>query len=96
MAKPIPRPGKPPRDPGRSAAIDPYANQLDKVGTRNSLRDKSGEQAACPARFDEIITPQLPPFDYAKERVQANAVIKVKAFLRGWFGAAGAEYGSVT
>ena len=45
--------------------------------TRNSLRDKLGEQAACPAYFDEIITPQLPPFDYAKERAQANAAIKV-------------------
>jgi len=45
--------------------------------TRNSLRDKLGEQAACPAYFDEILTPQLPPFDYAKERAQANAAIKV-------------------
>lgn len=45
--------------------------------TRNSLRDKLGEQAACPAYFDEIITPQLPPFDYAKERAQANAAINV-------------------
>jgi hypothetical protein len=44
---------------------------------RNSLRDKLGEQAACPAYFDEIITPQLPPFDYSKERAQANAAIKV-------------------
>jgi hypothetical protein len=44
---------------------------------RNSLRDKLGEQAACPAYFDEIITPQLPPFDSAKERAQANAAIKV-------------------
>lgn len=43
---------------------------------RNSLRDKLGEQAACPAYFDEILTPQLPPFDYAKERAQANAAIK--------------------
>jgi hypothetical protein len=34
----------------------------------------------------------LPPFDFAKERVQANAAIKVEAFWRGWFGAAGAEY----
>jgi hypothetical protein len=45
--------------------------------TRNSLRDKLGEQAACPAYFDEIITPQLPPFDTSKERAQANAAIKV-------------------
>lgn len=44
---------------------------------RNSLRDKLGEQAACPAYFDEILTPQLPPFDYAKERAQANAAVKV-------------------
>ncbi len=45
--------------------------------TRNQLRDKLGEQAACPAYFDEILTPQLPPFDYAKERAQANAAVKV-------------------
>jgi hypothetical protein len=43
---------------------------------RNQLRDKLGEQAACPAYFDEIVTPQLPPFDYTKERDQANAAIK--------------------
>ncbi len=43
---------------------------------RNQLRDKLGEQAACPAYFDEIVTPQLPPFDYTKEREQANAAIK--------------------
>ena len=43
---------------------------------RNQLRDKLGEQAACPAYFDEILTPQLPPFDLAKERTQANAAIK--------------------
>ncbi len=45
--------------------------------TRNQLRDKLGEQAACPVYFDEILTPQLPAFDYAKERAQANAAIKV-------------------
>ena len=44
---------------------------------RNSLRDRLGEQSACPAYFDEILTPQLPPFEYAKERAQANAAIKV-------------------
>lgn len=43
---------------------------------RNQLRDKLGEQAACPAYFDEILTPQLPPFDLTKERTQANAAIK--------------------
>jgi hypothetical protein len=43
---------------------------------RNQLRDKLGEQAACPAYFDEIVTPQLPPFDYTKERDQANDAIK--------------------
>lgn len=43
---------------------------------RNQLRDKLGEQAACPAYFDEILTPQLPPFDLTKERAQANAAIK--------------------
>lgn len=83
-------------DPAGSAEIDPCANQMDKAGTRNSLRDKQGEQAACQACFDEIITPQLPPFDFAKERLQANAAIKVEVFWRGWFGAAGAEYGPVT
>ena len=43
---------------------------------RNQLRDKLGEQAACPAYFDEILTPQLPPFDLTKERTQANTAIK--------------------
>lgn len=43
---------------------------------RNQLRDKLGEQAACPVYFDEILTPQLPPFDLTKERTQANAAIK--------------------
>ena len=43
---------------------------------RNQLRDKLGEQAACPGYFDEILTPQLPPFDLSKERTQANAAIK--------------------
>jgi hypothetical protein len=43
---------------------------------RNALRDKLGEQAAVPAYFDEILTPQLPPFDFSKERDQANAAIK--------------------
>ncbi len=44
---------------------------------RNALRDKLGEQAAVPAYFDEILTPQLPPFDFSKERAQANAAIKI-------------------
>lgn len=43
---------------------------------RNSLREKLGEQAACPAYFDEILTPQLPPLDFTKERDQANEAIK--------------------
>ncbi len=43
---------------------------------RNALRDKLGEQAACPAYFDEIVTPQLPAFDFAKERALASAAIK--------------------
>jgi hypothetical protein len=43
---------------------------------RNSVRDKLGEQAAVPVYFDEILTPQLPAFDFAKERDQANATIK--------------------
>ena len=77
----------------RSAAIDPYANQPDKAGNRSSLRDRLGEQAACPACFDEIITLQLPHFDYVKERIQANAAIRVKAFWRGWLGARGWSMG---
>lgn len=44
---------------------------------RNAAREKLGEQAACPVYFDEILTPQLPPFDLSKERAQANAAIKV-------------------
>ena len=43
---------------------------------RNACRDKLGEQAAVPAYFDEIVTPNLPPFDTSKEREQANAAIK--------------------
>lgn len=43
---------------------------------RNRLRDKLGEQAAVPAYFDEIVTPNLPPFDLSKEREQANAAIR--------------------
>lgn len=43
---------------------------------RNAVRDKLGEQAAVPAYFDEIVTPNLPPFDTSKEREQANAAIK--------------------
>ncbi len=44
---------------------------------RNSLRDKLGEQAEIPAYFDELVTPKLPVFDYAKERDQANEAILV-------------------
>lgn len=43
---------------------------------RNKFRDKLGEQAAIPAYFDEIVTPNLPAFDLSKEREQANAAIK--------------------
>ena len=43
---------------------------------RNKFRDKLGEQAAIPAYFDEIVTPNLPGFDHTKEREQANAAIK--------------------
>ena len=42
---------------------------------RNKFRDKLGEQAAIPAYFDEIVTPNLPGFDLSKEREQANAAI---------------------
>jgi hypothetical protein len=43
---------------------------------RNQNRDRLGEQAACPLYFDEIVTPQLPPFDLKKEKEQAAAAIK--------------------
>ena len=43
---------------------------------RNGLRDKLGEQAECPAYFDEIVTPTLPTFEYEKERELAAAAIK--------------------
>ncbi len=43
---------------------------------RNNLRDKLGEQAACPAYFDEIVTPTLPDFEYTKERDMAAAAIR--------------------
>jgi hypothetical protein len=43
---------------------------------RNANRDRLGEQAACPAYFDEIVTPQLPSYDMVKEREQAQAAIK--------------------
>lgn len=43
---------------------------------RNANRDRLGDQAPCPAYFDEIVTPQLPPFDFSKERDQANNAIK--------------------
>ena len=44
--------------------------------TRNGLRETLGDQAACPAYFDEIVTPDLPGFDYTKEREQAHAAIE--------------------
>jgi len=37
MAKSITRLGKPPEDSGLGAAVDPYANQLDKVGSRKRI-----------------------------------------------------------
>lgn len=43
---------------------------------RNANRDRLGDQASCPLYFEEIVTPQLPPFDFSKERDQANAAIK--------------------
>ncbi|HBT37851.1 MAG TPA: hypothetical protein DEB52_18185, partial [Hyphomonas sp.] len=42
---------------------------------RNANRDRLGDQAPCPEYFSEIVTPQLPPFDYSKERDQANKAI---------------------
>ncbi len=42
---------------------------------RNALRDELGEQAAVPAYFDEIVTPNLPAFDYTKERELADTAI---------------------
>lgn len=44
---------------------------------RNNHREKLGEQAAVPAYFDEIVTPQLPPYEFSKEREQANAAASV-------------------
>ncbi|HBF89784.1 MAG TPA: hypothetical protein DDX09_01330, partial [Hyphomonas atlantica] len=41
----------------------------------NANRDRLGDQAPCPEYFSEIVTPQLPPFDYSKEREQANKAI---------------------
>lgn len=43
---------------------------------RNANRERLGEQAPVPAYFDEIVTPNLPAFDYSKEREQAMAAIK--------------------
>ncbi|MEM8634137.1 MAG: hypothetical protein AAGF33_04095 [Pseudomonadota bacterium] len=43
---------------------------------RNGLRDKLGEQAECPAYFDEIVTPNLPTFEYEKERELAAVAVK--------------------
>lgn len=42
---------------------------------RNAAREKLGEQAAIPAYFDEIVTPNLPPFDFGREREQANDAV---------------------
>ncbi|NBC19895.1 MAG: hypothetical protein GVY06_02415 [Alphaproteobacteria bacterium] len=42
---------------------------------RNALRESLGEQAACPAYFDEIVTPDLPGFDYTRERDEARAAV---------------------
>jgi hypothetical protein len=42
---------------------------------RNSLRESLGEQAACPAYFDEIVTPDQPGFDYTREREEARAAV---------------------
>ncbi len=44
--------------------------------TRNALRDKLGEQAAAPLYFDEILTPELPSFDYGADRELAQRSIK--------------------
>lgn len=43
---------------------------------RNNHRERLGEQASVPAYFDEIVTQQLPPFDFSKERDLANKSIK--------------------
>ena len=39
---------------------------------RNGLRDTLGDQAACPAYFDEIMTPIIPTYEYDKERAMAS------------------------
>jgi hypothetical protein len=43
---------------------------------RNGLRETLGDQAPCPVYFDEILTPDLPGFDYGKEREQAKAAVE--------------------
>ncbi|MEO1015824.1 MAG: hypothetical protein AAFX08_11620 [Pseudomonadota bacterium] len=43
---------------------------------RNAARDKLGEQAAVPYYFEEIVTPDLPQFDYTEERELANAAVR--------------------
>lgn len=43
---------------------------------RNRLRDTLGDQSACPAYFDEIVTPMLPTFEYDKERDMTVAAIQ--------------------
>ncbi|MEM1106425.1 MAG: hypothetical protein AAGH87_08535 [Pseudomonadota bacterium] len=42
---------------------------------RNGLRDTLGDQAACPAYFDEIVTPDVPAFDYGAARENASRAI---------------------
>lgn len=43
---------------------------------RNNCRDTLGDLAVAPAYFDEIITPIVPEYGYAKERAQADEAIK--------------------
>ena len=43
---------------------------------RNNHREALGPQAACPAYFDEIVTPNVPDFELTREREQADEAIK--------------------
>ncbi|MBB35041.1 MAG: hypothetical protein CME88_02535 [Hirschia sp.] len=43
---------------------------------RNMFREELGENAEVPAYFDEIVTANLPQFDYTREREQADKAIQ--------------------
>ena len=43
---------------------------------RNAMREILGDQAEVPAYFEEMVTPNMPPFDYSKERALADTALK--------------------